>query len=114
MAGSVECYSQHLILHKRQNIRSGTELKCSFGQNSFAGEKWLMNLLRNANSPFVMLVMSIPKSNKKPSICNADHPFEKPLREDRSAGPTILPACRRNLCRPFFFLVFSSCSRTTR
>lgn len=39
------------------------------------------------------------------------HRRDNPVREDRSAGPWTIPACRINPCLPIRDLAFAGCSR---
>lgn len=61
-----------------------------------------------------MTVSAIAKGNDETGVGNSFHRREKPLREERSEGPLILPACRRKRWFPFSDLALSNCWRMIR
>src|SRR5437016_1401519 len=89
-----------------QNQPCVSEMKCRFRQNRFTREQWIGNLARDVNSPVVVLIVPIPKRNQEAGIRDALHFLEKPLRDDRLAGPATFPANRRK-GRPSWSRAFS-------
>jgi len=61
-------------------------------QDGFTGEERFRHFLGKIDSPPVMAIRTIPKCHDKTGIGDALHRREYPLREDRSAGPEIVPA----------------------
>lgn len=73
-----------------------TQVESCLSQYRFAGQQWLSDGLRNLQCPLVMGVSSVGESHQKTGIGDSLHFREKPLRAERSAGPSMAPARRRN------------------
>ena len=71
-------------------------MKSRFGQHGFACQQWLSYLFSDVNGPFMMMVVSVSECNQKAGVGYTVHFLEKPFRAERSGGPEILPAKRRN------------------
>lgn len=61
-------------------------------QHRFASQERFCNVISQVYSPPVMAIRTIAESYNKSSIGYALHLREYPLREERSAGPLIVPA----------------------
>jgi hypothetical protein len=84
-------------------------MKGSFRKDGLACQKWFSDSTGELASPPMMLIVAIPECDKEASVGDTFHRLEKPLREDRSGGPLILPACRRNRWPPSSCRTRSNC-----
>jgi hypothetical protein len=71
-------------------------VESGLSQYGFAGQQWLSDALCDLQRPPVMGVSSVGESHQKTGIGDSLHFREKPLRAERSAGPSMAPARRRN------------------
>src|SRR5947207_13844985 len=96
VARAVKCDSDHLILHKSQYVSTGLEVKRGFRENRFASKKGLSDVLRDVDSPKMMLIILAGEGHNEAGIGDGLHERENPLREETSAGPPgIQPAWRK-------------------
>jgi hypothetical protein len=99
------------IFNQFQNAAAGTQVKACFGQHRLTSEKRFGDLLGQVGRPPVMTVCAVPESHNEASIGNALHRREYPFREERSAGPEMVPACRMKRCLPCCCRAVSNRSR---
>lgn len=90
-----------------QNDITSPEVISALCKNGLAGKKRLGNQFGDTDSPSMVSIPAIEKSNKESRVGNALHDLENPLRCERFRGPSRLPASSRN---GFFS---SCCSRRT-
>src|SRR5262245_38226698 len=88
-------------------------MKRCLRQNGLTGKQRLANPAGNVQSPVVVPVVPIGKTDEKTGIRNALHGRENPLRVERSLGPRTVPARRMKAWAPLLALAFSNWSRTT-
>jgi hypothetical protein len=84
------------------------------GQNRLAGKQGLSNRFSGVYGPKVMAVATIAKRYDEAGVGYSFHRRENLLREDKSGGPLIFPAWRRNVWLPFSDRALSSCWRIIR
>jgi hypothetical protein len=111
---TVESQSKHLALHQLQNIRTGPQMKGGLGQDCLACQQRLGDAARQAERPVMMEVVSVGIGHNETGIGYPPHFRANPFRNERSRGPSIAPARRRNFCLPPFSRAASSCSRMIR
>ena len=88
-------------------------MKRRFGEDRVTSQQRVSHPIRDIERPGVMLIVSIAKCHQKTAVGDRIHFLEKPLRFERSFGPAMTPANRRN-GRVSDFLAFSSSSRMMR
>ena len=72
-------------------------MKHSFGQHCLAGDQRRVHVSGKAYSPVMIRITPIQKRNYRAGIRNSGHySLANPLRRERSSGPSMLPATRRN------------------
>src|ERR1700680_775769 len=108
-----ECRLDQPVSHKTQHQTGATQMKRGLRQNRFAGQQWFADPMCKLQSPSVMVVSSISECYQEAGIRDGLHFREKPLRVERSGGPSTAPAKRRNACLDVF-LALSSSIRTMR
>lgn len=96
MVGRKECRPDQPRLHEGQNQTGAAQVKRCLGKDRFAGQQWFCDPLRDLQGPNVMEVSSIPECHQEASVRDGLHFREKPLRIERSAGPSAAPARRMN------------------
>ncbi len=89
---AVEGNGEQSVFNEFKHAVAGTQVKSGLGQDGFTGEKRFRHFLGNIDGPPVMAIRTITKRDDKTGIGNALHRPEYPVREDRSAGPAIVPA----------------------
>src|SRR5437868_13142084 len=86
------------------------------GEDRLAGEQRSFNLLCHRSRPAVVRVVAIGEGEQKAGVSDAFHLREKPLRRERSAGPSTAPARLMKAWSLSLDSDFarSNCSRTIR
>src|SRR5690349_924065 len=88
-------------------------MKRRFSQDRVASQQGGGHAVSDVERPDVVLIVSIAKCHQKTGVGDRIHFLEKPLRFDRSLGPAMAPASRRN-GRLSELLALSSSSRMMR
>src|SRR5262245_27644423 len=88
-------------------------MKGGLRQNRFASKQRFGDPGSDTHSPFVVSIIPISKGDEEPSIRDALHERENPLRLERSLGPRTVPAKRMKAWAPLLALAFSNWSRTS-
>jgi hypothetical protein len=96
VVGRKECRPDQPFLHEGQDQTGAAQVKRSLREDRFAGQQWFGDPLRDLQGPNVVEVSSIPECYQKASVRDGLHFREKPLRVERSAGPSTAPARRKN------------------
>lgn len=96
MVSQKECRPDQAALHEAQDQASAAQVKRSLRKDRFAGQQWFGDALRDLQGPTVMEVSSIAECYQEASVRDGLHFREKPLRVERSAGPSTAPARRKN------------------
>src|SRR5664280_2385349 len=96
MVSHKECRPDQPVLHEAQHQASVAQVKRSLRKDRFAGQQWFGDALRDLQGPPVMEVSSVAECYQKASVRDGLHFLEKPLRVERSGGPSTAPARRKN------------------
>src|ERR1017187_9808657 len=96
VCGDIELRLDQAFLDKGKNQGTAAQLKGAFRQHGVARNQGFSDLLRDFNRPVVMVVVAVAEANQETGIGYCLHGREKPLRLERSLGPSTAPARRRN------------------
>jgi hypothetical protein len=105
--GNQETSFDETVPHHGNYQGSTLKVKGSLGQDGIACQQRFVYASGEVNSPIVVVIPAVSESHQEAGVRDPGHAFEKPFREERSAGPSIDPARRRN-ARPSDFLASSS------
>jgi hypothetical protein len=92
----MELRTDQALSDKGHNQAYATQVKSGLSQHGFTGQERFSDPLCNLQRPPVMGVSPVCESNQKTSIGDSLHFREKPLRAERSVGPSMAPARRKN------------------
>ena len=91
---AVESKGNQSVSNHRQNEGDVSQMKGGLRQNRFASQQRFGDPGGDTHSPFVVSIIPIGKGDEEPSIRDALHERENPLRLERSLGPRTAPAKR--------------------
>jgi len=96
VCGDIELRLDQAFPDKGQNQGTAAQVEGGFRQHGFARKQGFGDLLRDSQRPKVMVVVAVAEANQETRIGYGLHGREKPLRRERSLGPSTAPAKRRN------------------
>jgi hypothetical protein len=94
---AVESDLNQPLRHHGKNERHALEMECRLCQHGFTSEQGLGDTLGYADRPGMVRVIPVGEGYEKAGVDDSFHGREKPLRLDRSSGPSKAPAKRRKL-----------------
>lgn len=84
------------LRHHRDHDGRIVQMESCFCEHRFTGEEGLCHAARDADGPFMVLVVAIGESDEEAGVRDTLHVREKPLRVERFLLPRTVPASRMN------------------